>query len=146
MIHQPVKPATPSLSITHRIYSIPSQKPALKSQAHSSHSNYPVLPHSFSGYFSHRICRAGKHGLSGYLCLWSRNTMAKFLSRVFPWLLSGGQLAPSAPWVTQRELPHRTVRYRWCPTYCMQVTRFNQEPSLKLNVGRKELLRVCISV
>lgn len=45
-----------------------------------------------------------------------------------------------------RELPHRTVRYRWCPTYCMQVTRFNREPSLKLNVGRKELLRVCISV
>lgn len=35
----------------------------MKSQTHSSDSNYPVLPHSFWGYFSHRICRAGEHTL-----------------------------------------------------------------------------------
>lgn len=64
----------------------------------------------------------------------------------------GGQPAPapSAHWgtptATQREFPYWVASYRWCPAYCIQVTGFNQEPSLKLNVGRKELLRVCISV
>lgn len=113
-------------SLIYREYPMPSpKKTALKSQTHSYYSNYPVLPHSFSGYLSHSICRTEVSPLAISAC-YPLMQMAKCVApsqvkRILAlfWLFPLCQIWRTAPCLhsaghVQIRFPLRNVSYRQC--------------------------------